>query len=218
MGIWLLIAAAMGDPVTIPVSGAEESYRIDRIEVSVDQFEAFVESGGFDNLSNWSDAGKAWLQSNPAGQGAEARRSARDGSHPVVAVTRFEAEAYCAAQGGRLPTGEQWARAVCAEGGPYPWGAGVEREVQWFAEGKYGQVERVATQPVESGVENASPLGLVHGAGNVWEWTSDERGAGWGTLRGGSYMNLPSYCTCDREEWARPDEARLTAGFRCAWQ
>jgi len=216
MGIWLLIAAALGDPVAILASEAEESYRIGRYEVSIDQFEAFVKAGGYETASHWSEAGRAWLQSNPGGEGAALRRSDREGDHPVVAVTRFEAEAYCAAQGGRLPSGTEWARAMCAGNGPYPWGEGADRNARWFAEGKYGRVGSVATDPVKSGIENASPMGLVHGAGNVWEWTSDNRGE-WGMLRGGSYMNLPSYCTCTRGEWARPGDARLTAGFRCAW-
>jgi formylglycine-generating enzyme required for sulfatase activity len=217
MGAWLLLAVALGDPVAIPASEALASYRIDRFEVSIAQFEAFADGGGYANPERWTEAGRAWLQTHPEGAGALVRAAGRSSGHPVVGVTRFEAEAYCASQGGRLPTGEEWGRAVCAAGGgPYPWGEGVKREVRWFAEGKYGRIESVATAPVESGPENASPFGLVHGAGNVWEWTADSFGES-GSLRGGSFMNLPSYCTCRHEERVRVDEARLTAGFRCAW-
>ncbi len=217
MVAWLLVAVALGDPVAIPATDSLASYRIDRFEVSVAQFEAFAAGGGYANPAHWSEAGRVWLQTHPNGAGARVRLSGRSSDHPVVGVTRFEAEAYCAAQGGRLPTGAEWGQAVCAPGGgPYPWGDGVDREVRWFAEGKYGRLESVATASVESGAENASPFGLVHGAGNVWEWTSDSLGNS-GTLRGGSFMNLPSYCTCRHEERARVEEARLTVGFRCAW-
>ncbi len=217
MGAWLLLAVALGDPVAIPASEALASYRIGRFEVSIAQFEAFAAGGGYANPVHWSEPGRAWLQTHPEGAGAVVRAAGRSPDHPVVGVNRFEAEAYCASQGGRLPTGEEWGRAVCAsQSEPYPWGEGVEREVRWFAEGKYGRIESVATAPVESGAENASPFGLVHGAGNVWEWTADTVG-GSGSLRGGSFMNLPSYCTCRHEERARVEEARLTAGFRCAW-
>ncbi len=199
MGAWLLLAVALGDPVAIPASEALASYRIGRFEVSIAQFEAFAAGGGYANPVHWSEPGRAWLQTHPEGAGAVVRAAGRSPDHPVVGVNRFEAEAYCASQSE-----------------PYPWGEGVEREVRWFAEGKYGRIESVATAPVESGAENASPFGLVHGAGNVWEWTADTVG-GSGSLRGGSFMNLPSYCTCRHEERARVEEARLTAGFRCAW-
>jgi formylglycine-generating enzyme required for sulfatase activity len=88
--------------------------------------------------------------------------------------------------------------------------------VRWYGEGKLGHVSGVMTAPV--GVQDASsaaPAGAVHLAGNVWEWTSQDQGALWKVARGGSYMNLPSYCRCDHLEPMRPDEPRLTVGFRC---
>ena len=57
---------------------------------------------------------------------------------------------------------------------------------------------------------------------NVWEWTSEYYHRGetyqeqespdpqgpetglWKTLRGGSFMNLPSYCSCTHREPAEP--------------
>ena len=39
----------------------------------------------------------------------------------------------------------------------------------------------------------------------------------WRTLRGGSYENLPSYCSCTHREPATPADVRLTVGFRCAY-
>ncbi|MEK7155814.1 MAG: SUMF1/EgtB/PvdO family nonheme iron enzyme, partial [Patescibacteria group bacterium] len=47
--------------------------------------------------------GRAWRAEHPSGAGATARASGRSGDHPVVAVTFWEAEAYCAWRGGALP-------------------------------------------------------------------------------------------------------------------
>ena len=213
---WLMLAVAQGDPVDIPATEGLASYRIDRGEVSVSDFEGFVSAGGYLKRDFWSEQGWAWIQENKNGAGAQARLSGRKGDHPVVAVSFFEAEAYCRSKGGKLPSAAQWENAVCGSNGPYPWGEGTDREVSWFAEGKYGRVESVSTWPVHSGEANASPHGLLHGAGNVWEWTQANVGD-WVVLRGGSFSNLPSYCTCKQVELAKPGESRLTAGFRCAW-
>ncbi len=213
---WVMLAVARGNPVDIPATDSVASYRIDRTEVSVSDFEEFFADAGYSTRAFWSDDGWTWAQRHPLGAGAEARASGREGDHPVVAVTFFEAQAYCRFKGGDLPTAAQWEGAVCGGKKPYPWGTGTDRKVSWFAEGKYGRITGVSTWPVDSGEENASLHGLLHGAGNVWEWTQ-ERVGGWVGLRGGSFSNLPSYCTCNHTELALPDEARLTAGFRCAW-
>jgi formylglycine-generating enzyme required for sulfatase activity len=201
-------------------SGA--SFGLDRTEVDLATFERFA-AVGYGRPELWSAEGRTWLAAHPEGSGAVARAAQRGVEHPVVAVTWYEAEAFCHWRGGRLPTGVEWERAACDPGaGPYPWGAGQPEGIVWFDEGKYGMVERVATAPVsEQAAALRSPSGLLHAAGNVWEWTADPwPGAPqgpWKTLRGGSYSNLPSYCTCGHQEPARPDEPRLTVGFRCAY-
>ncbi|MFH1464024.1 MAG: SUMF1/EgtB/PvdO family nonheme iron enzyme [Pseudomonadota bacterium] len=203
-----------------PASGAP--FGIDRAEVDLAAFERFAASG-YQQPELWSAEGRAWLASHPGGAGPAVRASGRGVEHPVVAVTWYEAEAFCRWRGGRLPSGAEWRRAACGEGGgPYPWGAGEPEGIAWFDEGKYGMVERVATAPATVQAEALrSRDGLLHAAGNVWEWTTEAwPGAPdgpWKVLRGGSYANLPSYCSCGHEEPARPDEPRLTAGFRCAY-
>jgi len=213
---WLMLALAHGDALDIPATDGLASYRIDRGEVSVSEFESFVTAGGYLAREYWSEDGWDWIQENKAGAGVLARSSNRAGDHPVVAVTLYEAEAYCRSKGGSLPSAAQWQQAVCGAKGPYPWGEGIDRKVAWFAEGKYGKIESVTTWPVHSGEDNASPHGLLHGAGNVWEWTQEQVGDWW-VLRGGSFSNLPSYCTCTHKELATPADSRLTTGFRCVW-
>lgn len=152
--------------------------------------------------------------------------------HPVVGVTWAEAEAFCEARGGRLPTEEEWERACKASsGGPYPWGQGQDRPAAWWEEsqyGKYGLLPGIMTRP-RGDPSTSSPEGVEELAGSVWEWTSTgyhrdgyarpelARGSPWKVIRGGSYANLPSYATCTHREPARPDEPRLTLGFRCVY-
>lgn len=150
-------------------------------------------------------------------------------NHPVVGVTWAEADAFCRARGGRLPTEAEWERACRGgSGGPYPWGEGADRPAVWWDEvklGKYGHLRGISTveQPDPS---TATPEGVLELAGSVWEWTSSDyqrnpsattSASPWKVLRGGSYANLPSYGTCTHREPARPDAARLTVGFRCVY-
>jgi formylglycine-generating enzyme required for sulfatase activity len=201
--------------------------------VTIHQYNQFIEDGGYDNQSIWSEIGWRWVQSNPATKMSEARTSGRDLRHPVVAVSWFEADAYCRWRGGSLPSDDQWSGAVCSEQ-RFPWGddeasrspsSGRDRQVMsagpaWFAEGKYGHVTTVNTLPSDQQRQDLiGPHGLLHGAGNVWEWTSTpfNTETDLQTLRGGSYTNLPSYCICDHREPARATDQRLTVGFRCSY-
>lgn len=249
--MWLLLSAfalAPG-PVEIPAGtfsqGASlqpdapprqvtlEAFRIDVAEVSVAEFEAWVASGAYRSASHWSAEGWEWAQQNPGGLGASERAAGRSPDHPVVGVSWYEAEAYCRAKGGRLPSEAEWERAAC--GGlerQYPWGD-AQLQAVWYDGGKFGHLSKVQTaSATQADPEQLSPDGLAHMAGNVWEWTSDWYGvwdeapaqdpkgpsAGtWRVLRGGSFMNLPSYCRCQHREPRRPEQASYTAGFRCAY-
>lgn len=201
------------------------AFGIDRTEVSVAAFEAFAATA-WQKVALWSAEGWSWAQANPGGAGAAMRAAGRPGDHPVVAVTWFEAEAYCRAAGGGLPSESQWERAACGDGGRrFPWGDD-ERDAAWYAEGKLGHLKGVATRAVDDQDPSlASPFGLVHAAGNVWEWTADgyrrdsaaPAEGSWKTMRGGSYGNLPSYCGCTHREPALPKRVSFSAGFRCAY-
>lgn len=212
------------------------AYRIDRTEVSIEAFEAFVAAGAYRDPKWWSTAGWAWAEAHPVGADATVRAAGRAGDHPVVAVTWWEADAYCRWKGGALPTEAQWEHAACDDaGGRYPWGDDEDFAAAWYKEGKHGQIEAVKTMAVTAqDAALASPFGLLHAAGNVWEWTADAYDARWyadapstdpvnaadrpwRAARGGSFVNLPSYCSCTHREPVAPDEVRLTMGFRCAY-
>ncbi len=223
-----------GDPA-LPDAPPREvrltAFEMLRHEVTIDQFAAFVAA----DPATWSPAGTAWRAAHPDGAGADHRAAGRPGDHPVVAVTAHEAAAFCAWVGGRLPTEAEWEYAACGTAPRrFPWGDDEAVAARWYAGGKFGALEAVETAPVtEEDPACGGPFGLVHMAGNVWEWTADAyQAAGWTTapatdpagpaaagpwrvLRGGSWMNLPSYATCHHREPARPDRVAYTVGFRC---
>jgi len=211
------------------------AFSIDVYEVRISDFEQFVQKAWSDN-QYWSEDGQKWRKNNPQGSGSKNRRAGRNTDHPVVAVTWFEAEAYCRWKGGNLPTEAQWERAACSNKEQrFPWGESEDIEAVWYSGGKYGHLQSVLTKPVHQSPPNQrTPEGLLHTVGNVWEWTqdwyhrnsysqqhsSDPKGptqGSWKTLRGGSFMNLPSYCSCTHREPATPDRVAFTIGFRCAY-
>ncbi len=201
------------------------AYAIDRFEVTVGAFETFARTA-WSRREWWSEAGWSWAAAHPGGAGAPLRAAGRAADHPVVAVTWFEADAYCRSAGGRLPTEDEWEVAACGSGGRrFPWGDEERERVRWYDEGKFGHIEAVQTARVtDAEPGSAGPNGLTHAAGNVWEWTGGAYGPPdtdgtprWRTLRGGSYTNLPSYCTCAHREPAEPSRVTFTTGFRCAY-
>ena len=211
-------------------------YAIELTEVSIQSFEVFVEKG-WDKDSNWTTEGLEWRAQNPDGAGSIHRRAGRGDEHPVVAVSWYEADAYCRWTGGRLPTEAEWEQAACRgqQPGRFAWGNDEMVEAPWYSAGKYGHLQSVLTKATKDAPDTQRTLdGLYHTTGNVWEWTADWYHAEsyksdsttnpkgpttgtWKTLRGGSFMNLPSYCTCTHREPARPTRVAYTTGFRCAY-
>ena len=210
-----------------------QGYKIDVHEVSVQQFEQFTEAA-YRDTQWWHSDSRTWHQANPDGAGPEIRAAGRNGNHPVVGVTWHEADAYCRWRGGSLPTEAQWERAACdGRDQRFPWGGDEAVDAVWYSGGKYGHITSVQTQPVRQVDPTLlSPFGAMHMTGNVWEWTSNwyhstsdddptdptgpESGT-WKVLKGGSFMNLPSYSTCTHREPAAPDRVAFTVGFRCAY-
>ncbi|RYB92927.1 formylglycine-generating enzyme family protein [Nocardioides oleivorans] len=151
------------------------------------------------------------------------------GDHPVVHVSRRDAEAYAAWAGGRLPTEDEWEHA--ARGGlvgqPFPWGeelepGGEHRMNVWqgtFPTHDTAEDGWRGTAPVRAYPPNA--LGLHATTGNVWEWCAGPWAPGdaGGVSRGGSYLCHASYCRRYRvsaRQSHTPDSTAGNLGFRIA--
>jgi sulfatase modifying factor 1 len=149
--------------------------------------------------------------------------------HPVVHVSRRDAEAYAAWRGGRLPTEVEWEHASRGGlvGAPFPWGSELEpggehRMNVWqgsFPAEDTGADGWAGTCPVDAFAPNG--LGLHNTTGNVWEWVA----GAWselepdGVSRGGSYLCHASYCRRYRvsaRQAHAPDSTAGNLGFRLA--
>lgn len=149
--------------------------------------------------------------------------------HPVVHVSRRDAEAYAAWRGGRLPTEWEWEHAARGglTGDPFPWGrdlepSGEHRMNVWqgtFPSEDTGADGWRGTAPVDEFPANG--FGLHNCTGNVWEWCAGP----WspvdltGVSRGGSYLCHASYCRRYRVSARQSHSADSTAGnlgFRLA--
>ncbi len=164
-------------------------------------------------------------------------------NHPVVHVTWYDASAYCAWSGKRLPVEAEWERA--ARGGLpgklFPWGDELEPQGRhwmnvWqgrFPQHNTGEDGWYATCPVDAFEPNG--FGLYNMTGNVWEWCADwfttthqltdgradpgvPASATHRITKGGSYLCHASYCHRYRvaaRSQMTPDSMCGNLGFRC---
>jgi iron(II)-dependent oxidoreductase len=180
------IGARPGDPFVFDNEKWEHEvelapYAIARQALTNAEFLAFVESGGYTQRRHWSDAGWTWREGARAEHPAYWRRGAGGWerrhfdrwlplrpSEPVVHVNFYEAQAYCAFAGRRLPTEAEWE--IAATAGThrrYPWGDDPPDPQLANLDAWYGDVADAAA--FERG---ESPFGVRQMLGNVWEWTS----------------------------------------------
>jgi formylglycine-generating enzyme required for sulfatase activity len=148
---------------------------------------------------------------------------AEDKARALSDVTRADAEAFCAREGGRLPTEDEWMVAAASAINPprrYPWGdtGAVCRRGAWGL--ATGPCARGARGPdtVGAHADGASPLGLHDLAGNVAEWVAAGPADGPGIAKGGSWADA---LASDLRVWARlevpPGEHDPRVGLRCAY-
>ena len=236
-------------PVTIA------PFHIAATPVTVAQYQAFVEAGGYQAREYWSDEGWAWWQETQAEHPLYWQQQA-DGTwhhrwfttycplqpfHPMMHVNFYEANAYCAWAGRRLPTEAEWEVAASAVPAPdgrsftatkylYPWGNTPHTPDK-------ANLDSVALGPIDVRALPASdsPFGCRQMIGNIWEWTADTFDAYPGfeidpydtysapsfgqqkVLRGGCWVTRHRVIRNTWRNFYTPDRNNIYAGFRtCA--
>jgi ergothioneine biosynthesis protein EgtB len=158
-------------------------FSIDALNVTNDQFLNFIDSGGYEEKSLWSNEAWDWLQSSGIrypkfwirrGEQWFYRTMFEEiplpGSWPVY-VSQAEAEAYARWAGKSLPSEAQFHRA--AFGSPdgaerrYPWGSADPAP-------EHGNFDFQSWTPSAVGASPAgrSAFGVFDLIGNGWEWTN----------------------------------------------
>ena len=139
-----------------------------RYPVTVGQYRQFVEDDGYKDM-RWWEAGGFGEFSEPDDWEDQQQYPSR----PVVNVSWWEAAAYCAWAGYRLPTEAEWERAARGtEGRKYPWGDEPPKPARVNYDGsRIGHPTPVGIFPWD-----VTPDGICDLAGNVWEWCADWEG------------------------------------------
>lgn len=201
----------LDDLVAIPGAG----FRIGKYPVTNHQYRRFIDAGGYQPAADggrnrwWSEEGWKWREQRGWTEpwywdDRELNRS----TQPVVGVSWYEAEAYCAwltarwheegkitsEEQVRLPTQAEWEQAA-RHGAPapqdaasdYPWRGSFEI---WRANTKESGLNQ--TTPVNMYPDGRTAGDVWDMSGNVWEWTSDLHsrdtdGNAWYWLKGGCY-------------------------------
>jgi formylglycine-generating enzyme required for sulfatase activity len=207
-----------GDPDEKPAHKVQISaFFMDKYEVTVKQYAAFLQESGGDRPAEWKTMNKTANQ-----------------NRPVMGVDWAEAARYCKWAGKRLPTEAEWEKAARGtDGRLYPWGNDPPTPLH----ANYGKKEwnnHEALVPVGTLEAGKSPYGIYDMAGNVWEWVSDwydndyyknspsdspagPPTGGFKVIRGGSWnTSARNLRAADRYFDPPSFRSQYVPGFRCA--
>ncbi len=227
---------------------AVDAYWMDTTPVTSGAYAAFLDSGGYDDERWWSPAGWAYRTENGITAPRFWKRE-QDGwwrtrfgvyeritaAEPVVHVSYFEAEAYAAWAGRRLPTEAEWEKAA-----RFDPASGRSRRFPWGDEepgAEHANLGQRHLRPAPAGAypAGASPTGVHQLIGDVWEWTSTDLhgypgfaafpyqeysevffGPEYKVLRGGSFGTDAAAIRGTFRNWDYPIRRQIFAGFRTA--
>lgn len=156
---------------------------LDRFCVSNEEFQRFVDAGGYEKLEYWHEEALPALLDFVDQTGVpgprfwfDGRYPAEEGRLPVVGISWYEAAAYARWVGKRLPSDAEWTKAGAwpVESAPgriaqrrYPWGESFDvRRAHLFGSGSTGPTA------VDEFPGGTSVGGIHQLIGNVWEWTA----------------------------------------------
>jgi formylglycine-generating enzyme required for sulfatase activity len=207
-----------GDPDEKPAHKVLiNAFFMDKYEVTVKQYAAFLQESGGDRPAEWKTMNKTANQ-----------------NRPVMGVDWADAARYCKWAGKRLPTEAEWEKAARGtDGRLYPWGNDPPTPIH----ANYGKKEwnnHEALVPVGTLEAGKSPYGIYDMAGNVWEWVSDwydndyykqspsdsptgPPTGGFKVIRGGSWnTSARNLRAADRYFDPPSFRSQYVPGFRCA--
>ena len=146
-----VIGSKKGPRETTPELAIElDPYYIDVTEVTVGQFQKFIEE---------SPASKGKVKEEQSNLGGPS-------DHPILGVKWYEARKYALWAGKKLPREAEWERAARGtEGFLHVWGNG---RPTWSQPRLVDQITSVQTYPTDK-----SPEGVFDLAGNAMEWCND---------------------------------------------
>ena len=230
-------------------------FKIANTPVTNEQYQKFVDDGGYGRKEFWSTEGWLWREGQDAqhpwywvnGSGGTWQYRYFDTvvplepHHPIIHITWYEATAYCAWAGRRLPTEAEWemaasivpssdGKSITTEKRIYPWGDEAPSTDHANMDSM-----RLGCVDVRALGAGDSAFGLRQMMGNVWEWCSDAFGpypgfiidpykdysAPWfwtrKVLRGGAWATRSRLIRNTWRNFFPPDRRDVLAGFRtCA--
>ncbi|MEO6318329.1 MAG: ergothioneine biosynthesis protein EgtB [Acidimicrobiales bacterium] len=163
------------------------AFWIDTTPVTNERYEGFVESGGYDDSSLWTETGWRWRHAADLSAPQFWRRDGEGWSRlrfgslealptdqPVQHVCWYEADAFARWAGRRLPTEAEWEKAArhdpdTGSSRRWPWG---ELEPT-SAHANLGQ-GLLGPAPVGAYPDGVSPSGCHQMVCDVWEWVSSD--------------------------------------------
>ena len=214
-----------------------DAFYIDKHEVTNAEYEEFILAGGYKKREFWTEEGwnfiqkfqfdaDEWHQIETPLQYGENSVST-DPNHPVIGVSWYEANAYAAWAGKRLPTEAEWEKAARGtDGRIYPWG----NEMNFSKLSYFPHI--IKLQAVGSFPEGASPYGVMDLAGGVWEWCADwyddsyypqsprrnptgpDKGE-YRVLRGGGWDSIRLQLQTSYRYYDKENRRTYNIGFRC---
>jgi formylglycine-generating enzyme required for sulfatase activity len=193
----------------------EKPILLSRYPVVNSQYALFMQEGGYENLQWWSADGRQWLKTSNEREPLYWGNGKWNGpNQPVVGVSYWEAEAFAAWAGARLPSEWEWeAAARGPEGLKYPWGDDWIDGICNTREAGLGVTSPVGIFPRS----RSKVFGLEDMAGNVWEWCSDfydKKEELVRVVRGGSWLYVSGYARAAFRFYLHPDDRFSDLGFR----